>query len=70
MKAITIDSLNICIFSFVSFSSMAVMLISRGTPYAYVPDDTSVHPEHDDEGANRSIFLEIGTKSFVSASAE
>jgi hypothetical protein len=33
MKAITIDSLNICIFSFVSFSSMAVMLIPRGTRY-------------------------------------
>jgi hypothetical protein len=33
MKAITIDRLNICIFSFVSFSSVAVMLIPRGTPY-------------------------------------
>jgi hypothetical protein len=32
MKAITIDSLNICMFSFVSFSSVAVMLIPRGTP--------------------------------------
>jgi hypothetical protein len=32
MKAITINSLNICIFSFVSFSSVAVMLIPRGTP--------------------------------------
>jgi hypothetical protein len=32
MKVITIDSLNICIFSFVSFSSVAVMLIPRGTP--------------------------------------
>jgi hypothetical protein len=37
MKAITIDSLNICIFSFVSFSSVAVMLIPRGTP------DTSIY---------------------------
>jgi hypothetical protein len=35
MKAITIDSLNICIFSFVSFSSMVVMLIPRGTPYIF-----------------------------------
>jgi hypothetical protein len=33
MKAITIDSLNISTFSFVSLSSAAVILMTRGIPY-------------------------------------
>jgi hypothetical protein len=33
MKVITMKNLNSCIFSFVSFSSTAVMLMPRGTPY-------------------------------------
>jgi hypothetical protein len=37
MKAITIDSLNICIFSFVPFWSVAVMLMPHWTPYISVP---------------------------------
>jgi hypothetical protein len=50
MKAIPIDSLNICIFSFVSFSSVAVMLISRGTPYTFQITGTLSSPSQTRNG--------------------
>jgi hypothetical protein len=40
MKAIIIDNLNNGIISFVSFSSHAVMLGCRGTPYIYILCDS------------------------------
>jgi hypothetical protein len=40
-ESIIIDSLSICIFSFVSFSSVAVMLIPPGTPYTFFCLDDS-----------------------------